>query len=149
MVSIAADTDYATPGCGAHLRITDLEPAVGLRRALWTADHTHTPVQRPFVRDYQVSRYQKAKTNLDFTETKTVSGSSISWAICKSASRSRHITTPTPHHSIFTGRMPFVPANQQRQGTEGRPHLFHNLPLPLRLLRRYQIILLGDRGTWV
>jgi len=41
-VSIAADTDYATPGCGAHLRITDLEPAVGLRRALWTADHTHT-----------------------------------------------------------------------------------------------------------
>ena len=25
----------------------------------------------------------------------------------------------------------------------GRPHLFHNLPLPLRLLRRCQIILLG------
>ena len=30
-----------------------------------------------------------------------------------------------------------------------RPHLFHNLPLPSSLLHRYQIILLGGRGTWV
>jgi len=27
--------------------------------------------------------------------------------------------TPAPHHSIFTGRMPFLPPNQQRQSTEG------------------------------
>jgi len=31
----------------------------------------------------------------------TVSGSGISWAICKSASRSRQITIPAPHHSVF------------------------------------------------
>jgi len=31
----------------------------------------------------------------------TVSGSSISWAICKSASRCRQITTPAPRHSVF------------------------------------------------
>ena len=31
----------------------------------------------------------------------TVSGSGISWAICKSARRSRQITTPAPHHSVF------------------------------------------------
>ena len=31
----------------------------------------------------------------------TVGGSDISWAICKSASRSRQITTPAPHHSVF------------------------------------------------
>ena len=31
----------------------------------------------------------------------TVSGSGISWAICKSAPRSRQITTPAPHHSLF------------------------------------------------
>jgi len=30
-----------------------------------------------------------------------VSGTGISWAICKSASRSRQITTPAPHHSVF------------------------------------------------
>ena len=31
----------------------------------------------------------------------TVSGSGISWAICKYASHSRQITTPAPHHSVF------------------------------------------------
>jgi len=49
----------------------------------------------------------------------TVSGSGTSWAICKSASRSKQITMPVPHHSFFTGRMPFLPPNQQRQSTEG------------------------------
>jgi len=27
---------------------------------------------------------------------------------------------PAPHHSVFTGRMPFLPPNQQRQSTEGK-----------------------------
>jgi len=31
----------------------------------------------------------------------TVSDSGIIWAICKSAPRSRQITTPAPHHSVF------------------------------------------------
>ena len=30
-----------------------------------------------------------------------VSGSGISWAICKSALHSRQITMPAPHHSVF------------------------------------------------
>jgi len=30
-----------------------------------------------------------------------VSGSGISWAMCKSAPCSRHITMPAPHHSVF------------------------------------------------
>ena len=34
-------------------------------------------------------------------EQETVSGSGISWATCKSAPRSRQITTPAPHHSVF------------------------------------------------
>jgi len=34
-----------------------------------------------------VSRYQKGKTNLDLLEQELVSGSGITWAICKSASR--------------------------------------------------------------
>ena len=32
----------------------------------------------------------------------------------------RQITTPVPHHSVFTGRMSFLPPNQQRQSSEGR-----------------------------
>ena len=46
-----------------------------------------------------------------------MSGSGISWAVCKSAPRSRQITTPAPHRSVFTGRVPFLPPNQQRQST--------------------------------
>jgi len=39
----------------------------------------------------------------------------ISWVICKSFTpRSRQITTPVPHHSVFTGQMPFLPPNQQQ-----------------------------------
>jgi len=49
----------------------------------------------------------------------TVSGSGISWARCKSAPHSRQITMPAPHSCFFTGRMPFLPPNQQRQSTEG------------------------------
>ena len=33
---------------------------------------------------------------------------------------SRQITMPTPHHSIFTGRMLFLTPNQQCQSTEGK-----------------------------
>ena len=48
-------------------------------------------------------------------------GSGISWTICKqSAPRSRQITTPAAHHSIFTGQMLFQTPNQQCQNTEGR-----------------------------
>jgi len=42
----------------------------------------------------------------------TVSGIGISWAICKSAPRSRQITMLAPHHSVFTGQMPFLPPSQ-------------------------------------
>ena len=52
-------------------------------------------------------------------ETVSGSGSGISWAICKSASRSRQITTPVPDHSVFYGRMLFLPPNQQHQSTDG------------------------------
>jgi len=48
-----------------------------------------------------VSSYQKGKANLNLLEQETLSGSGISWAICKSAPRPRQITMPTPHHSVF------------------------------------------------
>ena len=52
-----------------------------------THTHTHT-FNGPFSGTTQVSRYKKGKTNLDFTEARD-SGSGNSWAICKSAPRSR------------------------------------------------------------
>ena len=64
--------------------------------------HTHThPFNGPMSGTARVSRYRKGKTNLDFTEARDSGGSGISWTICKSALRSRQITTPIPHHSSF------------------------------------------------
>jgi len=34
-------------------------------------------------------------------------------------------TTTTSHHSVFTGRMPFLTPNQQHQSTEGNPSLYN------------------------
>jgi len=34
--------------------------------------------------------------------------------------RTLYITTPAYHHSVFTGRIPFQPPNQQHQSTEGK-----------------------------
>ena len=63
---------------------------------------------------------RKVKPIWILLKQETVSGSGISWAICKSAPSSRHITTPAPHHSVFTGRMPFLSPNQQWQSTEDK-----------------------------
>ena len=50
----------------------------------------------------------------------TVSGSGISWAICKSAPSSRQITMPAPHHSVFYRPDALPAANQQCESTEGQ-----------------------------
>ena len=68
----------------------------------YTSIHTHTlPFNGPFSGTTQVSRYQKGKTNLDFTEARDSEWQWHQLTICKSAPRSRQITTPAPHHSSF------------------------------------------------
>ena len=65
-------------------------------------DHTHThPFNSPFSGTTRVSRYQKGKPIWILLKQETVSGSGISWAICKSAPCSTQITTPAIHHSVF------------------------------------------------
>jgi len=80
------------------------------------------PFNGLFSRTTWVSRYQKGKTSLDLNEARddgVWDGSGIGWTICKqSAPRSGQITTPTPHHSVVTGRMLFLTPNQY-QSTEG------------------------------
>jgi len=57
-----------------------------------------------------VGWYQKGKTNLDFTEARD---SEWQWHQLgdMSAPRSRQITTPAPHHSVFY-RLDALPAAQ-------------------------------------
>jgi len=81
--------------------------------------HTH-PFNGPLSRTTRVSRNQKGKTNLDFTEARD---SEWQWhqldhmQVCTSLQTDNHASTPPL--SFFTGRMPFLSLNQQCQSTEG------------------------------
>jgi len=67
-----------------------------------------------------VSRYQKGKTSLDFIKARD---SEWQWhqlghmQVCTLLQTDNHASTPPL--SFFTGRMPFMPPNQQCQSTEG------------------------------
>ena len=82
---------------------------------IYTHTHTHTHLTAlcPGLPEWAGTR--KVKPIWILLKQETVSGSGISWAVCKSAPCSM----PAPHHSVFTGQMPFLPPNQQRQSTEG------------------------------
>jgi len=75
-----------------------------------------------------VSRYQKGKSNLDFTEPRD---SEWQWhqlghmQVCTLLQTNNHASNPSLN---FTDRMPFLPPNQQRQSTEGTvvKHIIHD-----------------------
>jgi len=93
-----------------------------------TTNNTHThPFKGAFSGTTRVGRYQKGKTNLDFTEARD---SEWQWhqlghmQICTSLQADNHASTPPL--SFFTGRMPFLPPNQQHQSTEGTDYKQQN-----------------------
>jgi len=63
---------------------------------------------------YRWAGTRKVKPIWILLEQEAVTGSGISWAICKSAPRFRQITTPAPHHSVFY-RPYALPATQPTQ----------------------------------
>jgi len=70
---------------------------------VWWSSHTHTHTRLtalcPGLPGWAGTR--KVKPIWILLEQEIVSGSDISWAICKSAPSARQITTPAPHHSVF------------------------------------------------
>jgi len=84
-----------------------------------SAPHTH-PFSGPLSGTTRVSRYQKGKTNLDFTKARD---REWQWhqlghmQVCTSLQIDNHASTPPL--VFFTGWMPFLLPNQQCQSTEG------------------------------
>jgi len=72
--------------------------------------HTH-PFNGPFLGLRRRAGTRKVKPIWILLKQETVSGSGISWAVCTSAPRSRQITMPAPHHSVFY-RPDALPATQ-------------------------------------
>jgi len=92
-----------------------------MHASIHTCTHTHMDTHLfygplDFVRDFWGELVPEPI--LILLEQETVSGSSISWAICKSALCSRQITMQHSTTQFYTGRMPFLPPNQQRQSNE-------------------------------
>ena len=78
----------------------------------WLANtHTHTHLTALFPGLPGSASTRKVKPIWISLKQETVSGSGISWAICKSAPCSRQITTPAPHRSVFY-RPDALPATQ-------------------------------------
>ena len=71
--------------------------------------HTHLTALFPGLPRWTGTR--KVKPIWILMKQETVSGSGISWDICKSAPHSRQITTPAPHRSVFY-RPEALPATQ-------------------------------------
>ena len=85
-----------------------------------THTHTHTRLTALFPGLPRGAGTRRVKPIWILLKQETMSRSGFSWAMCKSAPRSIQITTPTPTTQFFTGRMPCLPRNQQRQSTEGK-----------------------------
>ena len=139
-----------------RLHAPDIVPCIAF--LYYTLTH---PFNGPFSGTTRVSRYQKGKTNLDFTEARD---SEWQWhqlvhiQVCISLQTDNHAwrycgisfdyddhrkflyfylcnLTPkiliwnkyasTPPLQFFTGRMPFMPPNQQRKSTEGVAFLYY------------------------
>jgi len=81
--------DFAamSPYCGTHVKHT----------LITVPPHIH-PINGPFSGTTWVSRYQKDKTNLDFTEARDIEWQ---WHQLGHMPCSRQITTPAPHHSVL------------------------------------------------
>ena len=67
----------------------------------WSHTHTHTHLTALFPGLPGWAGTRKALPIWISLKQETVSGSGISWAICKSAPSSRQITMTAPHHSGF------------------------------------------------
>jgi len=63
--------------------------------------HTHTRLTALFPGLTRWAGTRKVKPIWILLKQETVSGSGISWTICKLAPCSRQTTTPAPHHSVF------------------------------------------------
>jgi len=90
--TVVGNTVRSCPNCDMHRF---------WRTSKYFVKHARARVYSPFSGITRVAGTRKVKAIWISLKQETVSGSGISWATCKSATRSRQITTPAPHHSVF------------------------------------------------
>ena len=113
-------TDRQTDGYRAMASTRARAVLLGRVTHLLSVTHTH-PFNGPLSGTTWVSRYQRGKPIWILLKQRY---SEWQWyqlghmQLCTSLQTDNHASTPPL--SFFTGRVPFLPPNQQRQGTEGK-----------------------------
>ena len=100
--------------------------------------YTHTPLTALCPGLPRWAGTRKIKPMWILLKQETVSGSGISWAVCKSAPRSRQTTTPAPHHSVFY-RPDALPATQPTVSKHWRHTTITTTSLLDLLLQRHSL----------
>ena len=117
--SLHTDNHASTPPLSFFYR-PDALPAAQPTASKHCITYTQHNYITALFRDYP------GKTNLDFIEARD---NEWQWhqlgrmQVCTSLHTDNHASTPPL--SFFTGRMPFLPPNQQRQSTEGKNKLIN------------------------
>jgi len=109
---------HSTGGCLLYLPFIVIISAPGA--ISFDNSHTHTRLTALCPGLPGRASTRKVKPIWILLKQKTVSGSGIWWAICKSAPRSRQITMPALHHSVFY-RPDALPAAQPTASKHRRP----------------------------
>ena len=98
--------------------------------------HTHLMALFPGLPGWAGTR--KVKPIWILLKQETVSGSGISWVICKSAPCSRQITMPAPHYSVFY-RPDALPAAQPTASKHWRDYTPIQLPVQIWVLTSFYV----------
>ena len=105
--------------------------------AMHTHTHTHLTACYPGLPGRAGTR--KVKPIWILLKQETVSGSGISWAICKSAPSSRQITMPAPHHSCFLqAGCPSCSPTNSIKALKANSYAMHTIKITPNLLFEYQ-----------
>jgi len=91
--------ETVTPCCNWNPQVTGPTNLHGQFLEMHVNNNTHLTALCPGLPGRAGTR--KVKPNWILLKQETVSGSGISWAICKSAPCPRQITMLAPHHSVF------------------------------------------------
>ena len=101
-IAAGCTASYKTGSKKVYILHPIVQPVVHwLDETFWIFIHTHTRLMALFPGLPGWAGTRKVKRIWILLKQETVSGSDISWAICKSAPCYRQITMPVPHHSVF------------------------------------------------